>query len=71
MPDGVDELNDLLLAAFKRAMADQRTDVAEHLLLALELLGEQAEGEGEHPPGESRLAEAYRMITKLAKPPLR
>ena len=70
MPDGVDELNNLLLAAFKRAMADERTDVAEHLLLALELLGEQAE-RGEQPPDESAVAKAYRMITKLPKRPSR
>ena len=68
MTDGSAELSDLLMTAFKRAIADGQMDVAEHLLQALELLGKQAKGGGQSPT-ESRVTEAYWMITKLGKPP--
>ena len=68
MPLGGRELENLVLTAFKRALADQRPDVAEHLLVALELLGRGSVDEGQDAELEPQLTEAYRMIAKLAKP---
>ena len=70
MNDNDAELDDLILAAFQRALGDGRMDVAEHLLLALETVGgRSAAGAG----GEIglRVSEAYGMITKLGGPPNR
>lgn len=65
------ELDGLILGALKRAIEGQRMDVAEHLLVALELLGSKAAEEGEDLPAEPGLAEAYGMMPKSAKPPSR
>ena len=70
-PVGGGDLPDLVLAAFKRALTDQRTDVAEHLLTALELLGRGDSDKGKDTRLEPQLTEAYRMITKLTKAPPR
>lgn len=71
MPVGGSELEHLVLAAFERALADQRADIAEHLLVALELLGRESVDEGQEGKLEPRLIQAYRMIAKSAKPPPR
>lgn len=48
------DLEDTILFAFRQAYAQQRMDVAEHLLQALELLTEDET--------DPRLADAYRLI---------
>jgi hypothetical protein len=55
----------MILAAFKRACAESRPDVAEHLLCALEAL-HAGKGWPSTAPG-SRLAEAYRSIPILLR----
>lgn len=54
---GQGSLDEAVLFVFRRALADQRLDVADHLLAAIELM---AEGDTEAGP----LAEAYYLLTK-------
>lgn len=70
MNDNEPELDDLILAAFKRASADGRMDVAEHLLSALETVGGRPI-RGEEGEVGLRVAEAYGMIATLDRPPER
>lgn len=51
-------LEDLILTAFIRAQAENRSDVAEYLLRALEALCPGV------PTDESRLARAYRELAR-------
>ncbi|MBA3516065.1 MAG: hypothetical protein H0T75_00025 [Rhizobiales bacterium] len=60
MPDRPAALEDQILTAFKRALAEGRSDVAEHLLRALEALQP-------HPTQGSSVADAYRAIVAMAK----
>lgn len=48
------DLEDMIFFAFRQAYAQQRMDVAEHLLQALELLAEDE--------NDRRLVDAYRLI---------
>lgn len=57
------QLNEAILATFARACTENRLDVAEHLLCALEVLDS-----GRDMPGP-RLAEAYRSIGARAHRP--
>jgi hypothetical protein len=68
--DNEPELDDLILAAFKRAFADGRMDVAEHLLIALETVSGRPAGDEEAEIG-LRVGAAYGMITKLGERPER
>lgn len=52
-------LEDLILAAFRRAEAEGRRDAAEHLMRALEALGPYPD---DAPPSGSASAEAYRSL---------
>lgn len=59
-----DSLDDLVLAAFRRALAAERADVAEHLLQALEALAKGDDRIGRDGDWLPQLAEAYRSIVK-------
>ena len=61
-------LDDLVLAAFHRAVAAERLDVAEHLLLALEALAKGDNRTGDDSDWLPQLAEAYRSIGKKTDP---
>ena len=59
-------LDDLVLAAFHRAVAAKRSDVAEHLLKALEVLAKGDHRTGRDSDWLPQLAEAYLSIGKKA-----
>jgi hypothetical protein len=61
MPKKFDELERQVLRAFRRALADGRLDVAEHLLQALEVLDPEFEG--------LAVRDACRSILKVAEAP--
>ncbi len=61
-------LDDLVLAAFHRAMAAERLDVAEHLLQALEALSKGSDPIHDESDWLPQLAEAYRWIGKKTNP---
>ena len=70
MNDNEPELDDLILAAFKRASADGRMVVAGHLSLALETVGGGPIRDEEGKIGLC-VAEAHGMIATLDGPPER
>ncbi len=64
MTPGTEGLEADILALFKRACRQERLDVAEHLLRALETSSEMEMGR-KSPQSDSALAEAYREILGL------
>jgi hypothetical protein len=56
-------LGELLLASFRTACSQQRLEVAEHVLVALEELAEQGCREGKTEGGH-RLVEAYAVVAE-------
>lgn len=67
MPGNDDDLTDLVLAAFKEALAEERMDIAEHLLVTLEKLGKGSD-KGDEEAFGTQVAETYKLISKRAKP---
>lgn len=55
-------LDDLVLTAFRRASDEDRLDVAEHLLCALETLADIGREGQRRVPSQARLNQAYRVI---------
>ena len=60
------KLEDLVLDAFRRASDEDRLDVAEHLLCALETLAGRDEGGRRCSASQARLRQAYRVIARRA-----
>jgi len=60
------KLEDLVLDAFRRASDEDRLDVAEHLLCALETLAGRDGGELRCSASQARLRQAYRVIAHRA-----
>ncbi len=57
------DLGELLLASFRRACSQQRLQVAQHVLVALEELAEEDFREGKTESGH-RLLEAYTVVAE-------
>jgi len=60
-------LDDLVLTAFRRASDEDRLDVAEHLLCALETLADVGREAHRRIPAQARLIQAYRVIAHRAE----
>ncbi len=60
-------LDDLVLTAFRRASDEDRLDVAEHLLCALETLADVGGEAHRRVPSQARLNQAYRVIAHRAE----
>lgn len=58
-------LEDVVLAAYRRAIAERRFDVAEPLLQALELLAGADDPGGSTGPSSTHLQAAYRLVTAI------
>ena len=61
------ELSDVVLACFRQACSENRLDVAEHLLVAIEELSKDDAG-GSDPQSNVHLAEAYSVIFEVMAP---
>lgn len=57
-----------VLAAFKQAYAEDRMEVAEHLLQALEAMDTQRSGEAENRPAPRSVAQAYLLLAEEHRP---
>lgn len=61
------ELRDVVLACFRQACSEDRLDVAEHLLVAVEELSKDDAGVSD-PANSLHLAEAYSVILDVMPP---
>lgn len=61
------ELRDVVLACFRQACLEDRLDVAEHLLVALEELSKNDAGASD-PESNLHLSEAYAVILEVMAP---